>query len=119
MDSTAKAEKAGFESAERNSLSHATFAIVLSGRLVSHQMMGNAEHPTRDYLASPIVGGLCYGATPFRGGQRTSEVAMPNKKYVQARKKRQFVQPVLQFRREDEPTLDRGTDLIAVSPREH
>ena len=79
-------------------------------------MMSNALPPLRPDGAARALGGLRHDATLFRDRQGATNVAKPQKRYVQTGEKAQLACSVLERFRQRKPTLEFGARPIGVPP---
>ena len=98
---------------------HAALTMELCRGLVPQQMVRNAQHPFRPDDAGRVLGSLRDGAALFRNGQGAAEIAGSQQKEVQAGDKAKLAPTVLESFRKRNSTLERGADLVAVTPGEH
>jgi hypothetical protein len=87
--------------------------------LVAHKVAINAQSPLRPDGAARVLGGLHDDAGPFRDSQGAVDVTESREKNVQAGEKAQLTCAALAGFRKRKPTLDRGTNLIAVASGVH
>src|SRR5580700_2114802 len=90
------AKEAGIELPQFDGLGHTGFAMVLCLNLISHQMMGNAEHPICHDKASHAFSRPSNRGPPFCNGQCAAEIANSRKENVQAGKKLKLMIPIFE-----------------------
>jgi hypothetical protein len=93
--------------------------MVLCLNLISHQMMGNAEHPIRHDKAGRAFSRPGDRAPPFCNGQRAAEIANSRKENVQTGKKLKLMIPIFERLRKRKSALDCSANLVTVSFAEH
>jgi hypothetical protein len=118
-DAWLKTEEVGVEGTKLGRECHAALKMELCRGLVTQKVVSNAYPPRRPDGADRVLGNLRDDVSLFRDRQRAADVTKPHKKEVQTGEKAQLARPILKSLRERKPTLDRGTNLIAVSSGEH
>src|SRR5580704_12640752 len=87
--------------------------------LVAQKVVSNAHPPPRPDGAGRVLGSVRGDAALFCDRQGAADVAKAHQKEVQTGEKAELACTVLEGLRKRKPSLDCGTNLIAVTPGEH
>src|SRR5580692_36674 len=99
-------KEADIELTQLDGLGHTGLAMVLCLNLISHQMMGNTEHPIRHNNAGHVFRRPGDRDPPFCNGQCSAEIANSRKENVQAGKKLKLMIPIFERLRKRKSALD-------------